>query len=597
MVKAALKSLASSPLLTVVALTALGLWMRLHGLGSKPFWSAEVQEIFNARCSGFLDNLPDSGSDVLGFLWHNVVWRLGLEPLELWDRVPSALLGALMIPLAYAWGRELVGEGTAPGQVPSSLVAEGRSGGALAGIFAAVLACASVLLLDLSQGARWYGIASLCGNAATLALLLALRRGRFDWRALASLWGLDSVALLSHAMSITFVIVQALLACYVLCVERRHDFRSVIRLWFRLFAPIAPAVALQVIVALAFRAKMMNHQVAFLVGRPYDVWALLESAAAGLSGGWSPFWIVFSALFGAGVYALWTVRRTSAIAAGLSVLVPLVVTGVFAVLVSANAFDMTFVSFLVPAAYGAVGAALAALAAVVVPRAVGALVGLGFLGMFVFTNGTLLHTYFQSQVKPVLGADYRDAAEILSGAEPTKDDLLFYRYDEHFTHLAFYAALPLQEIQLVAEHVPFHSRGIIWEYLHRLNGCADRPRVGASQVRQLADLEADTDVVSGRAFLIVSCPPSFGDLSTEDEAGASRTAMPDYAAWVLSRGRLDYGRCERIASRLPDFSVVVLPGVLLAWRDARGESVSSLAARMRTIFASIPGVRLRLQPP
>jgi hypothetical protein len=564
-----------SPATAVALLSAIGMALRLTGLSDKPFWSAELQEVFNARCAAFLKNLPDSGSDVLGFLWHNLVWRLDLTPLELWDRLPSALLGVLFVPLCYAWGAELHGR--------------------RAGLVAAVMACCSVLLVDLSQAARFYGTAALAGNAATLALLKALRAGRSDWKALLPFWAADAAALLSHGLSVTFLLVQGLVVLYVLSLERRMTPAAVVRQGLRIFLPVAPPLLLEVLVVLGFRAKMMGHQTAFLVGRPYGVAALVESVAVGLSGGFGPLWVVFGGLVGVGLIALWYHRRTSLVASGASLAVPLVVLAAFAATVSGNAFDMTFVSFLCPAAYAAAGAAVASMSVAIGNRKVAAAACVTLLALFVASNAWMLHAYYRSPVKPVLGADFRSVSRMLASANPGKDDILLYRYDEYFTHMAFYSAYELQLPQLVAEVVPPHSRGVLFEYLHRLNGCSDRPRVTPDRVRDLADMEASRSTARGRLFVVLSCPLGFGDSSVETEAGAIHRALPDFATWVQEAGVLR-STCDPVAARLSGFTLVQFPGVVVAWKDVQGRRVADVAAEMRAVFAALPAQRLRLQP-
>ena len=571
-----LRALFSSPTFLLALVGALALGLRLFRLGEKPLWSAEIQEIFNARCAGFLSNLRDSGSDIAGFFWHNLVWRLGLEPLELFSRLPSVVWGVVAVPVAYLWGREMAGR--------------------RAGLAAAFVASFAVYMVDLSQTARWYVAAAVCGNAAVILLYRRLRQESPGWVGWVPIWLAASVAVLSHAMAVLFLLVQFLLVLYLDGWEGRKRPAAVVRRCAALFLPVFPALSLQAVVTISFRVKLAYHPKVFLVGRPYGLGGLIESVPASLMGAWTPFWVLFLGLSAWGLWRLFHLDRRAGVVVATALVLPLAALGVLVWAVGPNAFDMTFVSFLFGPAYACLAVCLdrAPAAFRTQPRVGAALFALPLL-ILCATNGWLLSRYYASPVKPALGPDYRTVAKILKGSQPGPEDILFFRYGEFFTHLAFYSAEELQQFELVAERVPAHSRALLMEYLHRLNGCTDRPRVQPDQVRQLSDLAGSELPLGGRIFALVSCPARYGPPTPPGEE-EPKQMEPDYAAWVLGKGALDL-TCGDVPGYFAGFEVYVLPGVVLAWRDARGERRGDVAEQVSAIFSRLPQERLRVRPP
>lgn len=566
----------SSPTLFLVLVTVLAAGLRLFRLGDKPLWSAEIQEIFNARCAGFLSNVKDAGSDLLGFVWHNMVWRLDLTPIELWARVPGVVAGTLGVLVAWQWGKRLWGTSAA--------------------LVAALMTAFSVYMVDLSQTGRWYMAAAVAGTASTIWLLAALEERDDRLRRMAPYWLVASVALLSHAMGGLFLLVHLA----VISVFELKSGRAGLKRWFlqclRAFLPLLPAVLVQGVATLTFSAKLAYHPVVFLVGQGYSTGGLLETIPAVLSGSWTPLWVLFLVVAAIGVWALWQANFKGALVWLVSFFLPLAFIGLLVTLVGTNAFDVTFLAFLFAPVFAAFGFGLAALAGWAGKRKALALtLFLVPLVIFVCSNGWLLKAYYNYPTKPVLGPDYRAVAGVLKEAGPGPEDYLFYRYGEHFTHLAFYAAHELQEVNLVAQVVPEHSRELLFEYLHRLNGCTDRPRVAPARVQQISDLADDIQPRHGRVFVVLSCPARFGDAASPRSQEAQ--AQPDYTLWVLEKGVKNQS-CSEIIDLFPrGWGIVQFPGVILAWQPASGRTEKQLAVSIDAIFSGIPFERLRLRPP
>ena len=576
--------------LALVLMTIMAFGLRIAALGRKPLWSAEIQEIFNARCSQAFDNIRDSGSDILGFTWHHLVWRLDLEPLAFWSRLPSVVWGTLAVPVAYAWGARLFSRKV--------------------GLLAALMTSCSVFLVDLSQTARWYIAAAVAGNAATICLIQYLAQGnklelaqeveqkhgagsRLGY--LVAFWFFAAVCALSHGIGLVFLLGQSIILSYLLLVEAGTGPMVALKQGLKVFLPTVPFAAIQTWITLSFRAKLLYHQNVFLVGRDRDFMTLADSVLVALSGGWAPFWVLFLGLAIFGAWCAWHRSRAGMVSAMVTLLAPIAFLATMVGVMGFNAFDVTFVSFLFAPAYVLVASALDGTTMLLAGRrhlAVAATMAL--LSAFVFTNGRLLGAYYAGRTKPVLGADFERPSKMLQALEPTRDDYLFYTYDDYFTHLAFYAADELQVMQLVARRVPSHSRALLMEYLHRLNGCADRPRVQPDQVRSASDLAGSTRKVNGRIFVIFSCPQSYPARATIESDDEVR-GLPDLVAWILSKGASEFV-CAPYARKLGGFQVFVFAGSVLAVKDAAGITEGDLYEEMSRVLEGLPQTRLRLNP-
>jgi hypothetical protein len=580
-----------------LALLVGGLGLRLFRLGSKPLWSAEIQEIFNARCDDFYLDLKDSGSDILGFVWHHVIWRLGIADLETWSRLPSVLWGTVAIAVAWFWAEHFLD----------------RKAAWLAALPVAV----SVFLIDLSQTARWYAGAAVALNAATLLLYELLiapaahsspgsssappppagtAPGRHGEVGRLVLWWLAaSVGVLSHAFAMVFLALHVLFFLYLAGWRQRLSGAKLAARGALLFGPVLPAAALQVWVFAEFKAKMLNHERVFLLGEGHGPISLLENIVLALSGGWFPFWCLFFCLLLAGSALLWYRARDGLVLCLMFLGGPILALLGMLALLSPNAFDITLAAFLFGPAYLLFAAAVREVASFTWRgRPAGLALACLFVALFVVTNGRLLVGYYRSPVKPVLGADVKGAAALLEALEPGPEDLLFFRYDEYFTHLAFYGAGPLQQLQPVAEAIPGHSAPQVAEYLHRLCGCADRPRVPEGRVGRFADLARYRHLLEGRAFLFMACPPAY-PAATAGSARQKAPAMPDYAAWILSRGEME-STCPKVAEGLAGFEAHLFPGLILAFKSVEGRSAAEVAGEVAALFSLLPPSRLRLNP-
>ncbi len=178
-----------SDLRVVLAITLIGLILRLAFLGSQSFWFDEIAtvEILQLPFEEMVRALKSSETApplyyVLAWFWSRVV---GSSELTL--RLLSALVGTLVIPVAYMAGRELSSR--------------------RAGLIVAALAASSPLLVWYSQEARAYSLLVLLSG---LSLLTFARAWRTPERRHLVLWTIFScLAVATYYFAIYLVVAEA----------------------------------------------------------------------------------------------------------------------------------------------------------------------------------------------------------------------------------------------------------------------------------------------------------------------------------------------------------------------------------------------------
>jgi hypothetical protein len=175
--------------LGVLALSAAGLALRLHTLGSHSFWFDEVLTAIGAQSFAWVLYSPRIfGHPPLQYLaaWAMTATGAG----EGWVRTPFALAGTASVVLLAALGRRLLGAGT--------------------GLVAAALLALSPFHVELSQLARPYAFLLALSIASFLALVCALQRpGVTAWLLFSALATLN---LYAQYLAIQVLAVEALTA-------------------------------------------------------------------------------------------------------------------------------------------------------------------------------------------------------------------------------------------------------------------------------------------------------------------------------------------------------------------------------------------------
>ena len=154
--------------LTVTLITALALAIRLAWLGSKSLWVDEADSFYFASLtfSDILSRLCDPHPP--GYYALLRVF-LSFGQSEFWMRLPSAIAGALAVPLLYALGRELDAAFDAPWL-------DWR-----AAVLASLLLAVAPLHVWYSQEARMYALVTVLGLCSVcLASRFARRKHRGD---------------------------------------------------------------------------------------------------------------------------------------------------------------------------------------------------------------------------------------------------------------------------------------------------------------------------------------------------------------------------------------------------------------------------------
>jgi mannosyltransferase len=196
-----------SPLMLVLALTALGAALRFATLDRQSFWLDELVTVslLDRGLGDVLREVPRS--EATPFVYYVVAWAwqsaFGLG--EVGMRTLSALAGTATIPVAYGAGAVLVSR--------------------RAGLVAAALVAVNPFLVWYSQEARSYALLTLLGAGTVLAFGHALRGSRrrlVGWAALSALAiathyyavflvGAEVVWLLARVRPLRSVIVASLL--------------------------------------------------------------------------------------------------------------------------------------------------------------------------------------------------------------------------------------------------------------------------------------------------------------------------------------------------------------------------------------------------
>lgn len=152
--------------LIILAITVVGAFLRLVTLDAHGFWIDEVESLDISSLG-----VPTFITDRFGYaanqtpLHYGIVWLTSLladpSTTTIIGRLPSALAGALTIPLVYALGKELFGEAQ--------------------GLIAALLLALSAVHLNYSQDLRPYSMLVFLTTLSVYALIRADRTNSRGW--------------------------------------------------------------------------------------------------------------------------------------------------------------------------------------------------------------------------------------------------------------------------------------------------------------------------------------------------------------------------------------------------------------------------------
>jgi mannosyltransferase len=177
-----------SPLLVVVALTALGAALRFATLGSQSFWLDELVTVslLDRGLGDVLAEIPRTEGTPFAYYVIAWVWGSLFGLGEVGIRSLSALAGTATIPVAYGAAAVLVSR--------------------RAGVVTAALVAVNPFLVWYSQEARSYALVALLGAGSVLAFGHAFRGGG---RWLAAWAALSALAIATHYFAVFLVAAEA----------------------------------------------------------------------------------------------------------------------------------------------------------------------------------------------------------------------------------------------------------------------------------------------------------------------------------------------------------------------------------------------------
>lgn len=499
--------------------------LRFTALGDKPFWLGEIQEIIAARSPRFLDQLVDSGSDVVGFFWHHLVWLLGWPPLEFVSRLPAALAGTAVIAVIYRLGTILYSE--------------------LVGVAASFFMALSFFHVQFSQDARSISYLVFFLSLSWLAMLEIQLRGRWRWAPVFAVSG--GLVGLSHALGVVHLLFQA--AFFIgWGLMQRGSLPSNSRRWtrshlMRYLLPATGAVLLasfQLVVladyGFAFRTTpqpvtskvSLDHLFllrVFLahIGAPLlpVTVAHLLLALGGLvmlSGEGNNWRLSLFACWFAGppvaIYLLSTVGGTARLEMYhlLPVLPPFLLasaTGLAALVVAADRLVRKLVGSAGHASFVWVRVLIVAGAAILLQVA---------------GNGSATRRYLSRPTRLQSGPDMKSVAKLLESQELGPHDVVFLNYSEEMATVNFHAGRLLKQVIVVTPWKPVDK---FWQH-HLLVRAAfqtidsDIERLDPDEIVALDEVRLDETPKFRRGVCLLFWP----------ERTAERQGLGEYLAWL-----------------------------------------------------------------
>jgi hypothetical protein len=532
-----------------------GAFLRFYGLGSKPFWAGEVQEIVTARSDRFWSLLTDSGSDFLGFAWHHLLYLLSVQgELEFWHRFLAATCSTLTIPVVYLLGRRvhspLVGSLAAAAIAFSFVhVYHGQDARSLAGLaFGATLTCLALIRIVFDARASWLP-ALLVGTAAL---------------ALSHVYGLFLFSLLAGAFF--------LLALHAEGRAERDGSRD--QPLLRLLLVLLPAAAVAGLEAypIASFFQFSGPEMVRIDEFPED-W--LEPArlrffpllATYFTGAGGICMIVAVLLVGLGVLAMWIRDRRCCLVLGCWFFVPALLFPAARLAGRLPHFDAYHLGYLLPAFWLYAAAGLHALASMVGRRVAAGrggnllravLAGTAALALIVSANASPLLRYERRETRLVLGHDFRSLARFVEDQGVGARDGLAFVYADSFFAVNFYLGRLFHDRFAISPWT-FENEGIVRRFLYHSfdDYCSsDIPILFSERVLSLDRFARDLRPYTGTIWLVVPAREPLTELPGFDT----------YGRW-FDTDEL-YLEQERIQEEElpPGFHLQRFAGVDLAWK-------------------------------
>lgn len=245
-------------LMVVLLLFVVALALRLHQLSRSSLWVDEAWQVWYSSLPvrTILKLLPRNDTSPPFYYLFLHYWMSGIGRSELAVRLPSALAGALSVPILYATARTLVSRWTA--------------------LVAAVLLLANPFAVYYSQEARSYAVMAVLAIAAVGCLLRTIETRSWRWASAVAV--LDLLLLYTQSTTILLIAAQA---AYVIFILRRERSEAVQNSPKRSDAPLWTPLVVAIMLWLPWipnLAKQAGHQETSWIpyARPGDAWLFLR---------------------------------------------------------------------------------------------------------------------------------------------------------------------------------------------------------------------------------------------------------------------------------------------------------------------------------
>lgn len=494
-----------------------GGFLRLFRLGQKPLWLGEIQELVSARSDRWAAQILDSGTDVVGFTWHHLVWLAGLDPTPFASRLLAALAGTLIVVVVYLLGARLYSR--------------------LAGGMAAILMALSFYHIYHSQDARAVSYLTFFYSLSWLAMVELYFHGSGKSRRWMAGWGLVYAASagltgLSHAIGGVYLVFQG--AFFIGMAfwpgwksGLRPEQADTARLLRRYLVP-----AIGALVVCSFQLYVVaDYAYAFSVTRvpisqtvEIEDLFLLKLFLAHLGGGVAVLQVVQLLCFVLGLWSSWVCARWTGVLLATWFFVP---TAALYAVTTGGGLARFEMYHLLPCLVPFVLAVSAGLARALDwlsdrqpwlrPRVVPVGLALALL-LAASSNVVELGRYYQRPIRLYFGEDLRAVAQTLEKSALTENDVVVVNYGEHLVPLNFYAGSLLQTPRVVCPWKPADRN---WQFHLLLRAWfqatdSDVVRLLPDQIETVDSFRRHPPAAGGRVFVPLYWMPSMENKGYDD---------------------------------------------------------------------------------
>lgn len=531
---------------------AVGAFLRFYELSGKPFWVGEIQELADARHGDYFRKLMQAGTDVVGYSWHQLLWRLGVtDDLEFWHRLLAVVCGIATIPVTYLLGK--------------------RVHSAPVGAAASLVVALSFLHVNHSQDARSQAYMTFGVALSYLALIHVVLDRRWRWLP-GYVLGAACLAL-SHIFGFVIFALQCatfFFLTFYLQVRTDAGKRQLPLRRFLLALIPGMAVAAFEVYGSAFFVFLRHTDMGggcpdvMTFGDRVKVVSLLFTYLGGLSGAWV---LVHVALAALGGLVLWWKDRVIAVV----ILAWFVLPG--GMLVAAKLtgrlerLDLYHLLFLLPVFAILLSLGVSTLVRLALARLnkpapgwAGAALLLGVvLVSTTAVNAPLLSRYYERNTKLFLGEDYRSVGEFIESRGVNWKDMLAFDYSIKFVGQNYYLGELFVEGKALTPIVPKGHTFLLKIMLHHSDHlfAGDKRLLKSTHVLTFDQFEKLPRPYSGTIWVVLP----------HEETMQELCGVASYSAWFSSDQTHINVRMVAEEDIPPGFEIKRFEGVDLLWKQ------------------------------